>query len=208
MTFTRFIFQKNCKQNFFHLFLLGIVFAVFFQNSISLGQPLLPVPASGSNMSSYSLSLTPLGLDNRNSDCEEASSKNDNLRKKIIAFAKRQLGRPYKNSGKSPSKGFDCSGFTGFIFRQFGFRLKASSSAQAMEGRIVPVCEAKTGDLAFFGRKNRNGKFRVNHAAIVVSLPGEPLSIIHSASGKGIVITKVNESRYWKRALLFVRQVL
>jgi hypothetical protein len=134
--------------------------------------------------------------------------KSTDLRNQIQNFAFRFLGRPYRSSGKKPATGFDCSGFTGFIFRNFGMKLKASSVAQATEGRLVSVKEAKVGDLAFFGRKGRRGKVWVNHAAIVISKPGQPLSIIHSASNKGIVVTKVSESRYWKNSLLFVRNVL
>lgn len=134
--------------------------------------------------------------------------RNELLRQEIFAFSKNFIGRPYRPSGKSPSSGFDCSGFTGFVFRNFGLKLKASSTEQAKEGKKVKPDEAKTGDLAFFGKKDRKGRFYVNHAAIVISKPGEPLAIIHSASNKGIVITKVEESRYWRNALLFVRTVI
>jgi hypothetical protein len=130
------------------------------------------------------------------------------LRTRIQNFAFRFIGRPYRSSGKSPSTGFDCSGFTGYIYQNFGLRLKASSTAQAMEGKKIAVKEATIGDLAFFGKRGRRGKGLVNHAAIVISKPGEPLAIIHSASNKGIVITKVEECRYWKNSLLFVRNVL
>ena len=130
------------------------------------------------------------------------------LRNQIQNFAFRFLGRPYRSSGKKPATGFDCSGFTGFIFRNFGMKLKSSSVAQATEGRLVSVKEATVGDLAFFGRRGRKGKVWVNHAAIVISKPGQPLAIIHSASNKGIVVTNVSESRYWKNSLLFVRNVL
>ncbi len=130
------------------------------------------------------------------------------LRTRIQNFAFRFIGRPYRSSGKSPATGFDCSGFTGYIYRNFGLRLKASSIAQASEGKRISVKEATVGDLAFFGRRGRRGKTVVNHAAIVISKPGEPLAIIHSASNKGIVITRVEESRYWKNSLLFVRNVL
>jgi hypothetical protein len=130
------------------------------------------------------------------------------LRDQIANYAYNFLGIRYRSSGKSPKVGFDCSGFTGFIFKQFGLQLKSSSTAQATEGKKVPIHEASTGDLAFFGRKGKKGKMMVNHAAIVISKPGEPLAIIHSASNKGIVITKVQDSAYWRNSLLFVRNIL
>lgn len=123
----------------------------------------------------------------------------------LIRFAMKYLGRPYRSGGKSPS-GFDCSGFTGFVFSHFGLRLPSHSGSQAMVGEKVSLKEAQKGDLAFFGWKTKKGVL-VNHAAIVVSNPGEPLKIIHSATGKGITLTAINQSGYWKRMLLFVRRV-
>lgn len=130
------------------------------------------------------------------------------LRLQIQDFALRYLGRPYRSSGKNPATGFDCSGFTGYVFRKFGVRLKSSSGAQATEGKRIPVSEARPGDLAFFARRGRRGRFRVYHSAIVISSPGQPLEIVHSASGKGIVTTRLDKSRYWRNALLCVRRVL
>lgn len=136
------------------------------------------------------------------------SLENQRLRHDIKHFSMNFLGKPYRSSGKNPHSGFDCSGFTGFVFKNFGLKLRASSSEQAKEGVKVGKSDATVGDLAFFGKKDKKGRVVVNHAAIVISKPGEPLAIIHSASNKGIVITKVEESRYWKNALLFVKSVL
>jgi cell wall-associated NlpC family hydrolase len=130
------------------------------------------------------------------------------IREDIIRVARQYLGIRYRSSGKNPKAGFDCSGFTGFVFRKLGISLKSSSPAQAMEGKKVSFSNARKGDLAFFGRKGRKGRFFINHAAIVISEPGEPLSIIHSASRKGIVITRVNDDPYWRKSLLFVKSVL
>jgi len=115
------------------------------------------------------------------------------------------LGKPYRSAGKTPA-GFDCSGFTGFIFSKFGYKLPSHSGSQALVGEKVSMKEAQKGDLAFFGWKTKRGVL-VNHAAIVVSNAGEPLKIIHSASGQGIVVTSINQSNYWKKMLLFVRRV-
>lgn len=139
--------------------------------------------------------------------CAEGSNS-VSLREDIIRVARQYLGIRYRSSGKNPSAGFDCSGFTGYVFKKMGIPLKASSPAQAMDGKKVPSIQARKGDLAFFGHKGRKGKYYVNHAAIVISEPGEPLAIIHSASRKGIVITRVNEDPYWRRSLLFVKSIL
>jgi cell wall-associated NlpC family hydrolase len=140
-----------------------------------------------------------------NEDELEEQKANDNWRSNLIRFAMKYLGKPYRSGGKTPS-GFDCSGFTGFVFAHFGLRLPSNSGSQAMIGEKVNVKEAKKGDLAFFGWKTKKG-FVVNHAAIVVSNPGEPLKIIHSATGQGITLTAIHQSDYWERMLLFVRRV-
>lgn len=144
----------------------------------------------------------------KNGSQSDETFDSENLREQIGKFALRFLGIRYRSSGKSPSVGFDCSGFTGFVFKKFGLPIGASSTHQAVEGKKIPKNQATTGDLAFFGRKQRNGKAIVNHAALVISKPGEPLAIIHAASNKGIVITKVDESNYWKNSFLFIKQVL
>jgi hypothetical protein len=156
-------------------------------------RPALPGPAR------YPFSVSPL---------TRSASAFLPLGNRIQDFALRHLGRPYRSSGKNPVTGFDCSGFTGFVFRHFGVRLKSSSGAQATEGKRIPFSEARPGDLAFFARRGRRGSFRVYHSAIVISSPGQPLEIVHSASGKGIVTTRIDQSRYWRNALLFVRRVL
>ena len=53
----------------------------------------------------------------------------------MISHAKEFMGLRYRRGGKTP-KGFDCSGFTGYIFKQFGISLKASSSSQYTQGTL------------------------------------------------------------------------
>lgn len=64
----------------------------------------------------------------------------------VISIASRYVGVPYVSGGASPS-GFDCSGFTQYVFGQLGISLPHSSSAQAGYGTQVPASEAQPGDL-------------------------------------------------------------
>lgn len=81
---------------------------------------------------------------------------------------------PYLWGGKA-CFGTDCSGFTQNLFRQWGKRLSRDASQQVEEGsKIDSVDEAKTGDLAFFGKEGE-----ITHTGIILG-PGK---IIH-ASGK------------------------
>lgn|GEM_PF-2061248 len=67
----------------------------------------------------------------------------------IIAYAKNFMGVPYRHGGSSPS-GFDCSGFTQYVFDHFGGDLPRTASGQYSCGVAVDRSELKPGDLVFF----------------------------------------------------------
>lgn len=55
----------------------------------------------------------------------------------IIAEASKYVGISYKSGGKSPSEGFDCSGFVSYVYAQFGISLPSSSSGYYNVGTRV-----------------------------------------------------------------------
>ena len=57
---------------------------------------------------------------------------------------------PYRYGGTSPASGFDCSGFTRFIYAHFGISLPHYSGAQFYRGRTVSRAGLRPGDLVFF----------------------------------------------------------
>lgn len=116
-------------------------------------------------------------------------------RKAIIAFAEKQLGVPYVWAGNSP-EGFDCSGFTSYVFKEFGSDLPRRAADQYNKGTILKEKNVQPGDLVFFN--NGSG---ISHVGIVVSKQGEPLKMIHSASSKGIIVTDISASEYWRNRL-------
>lgn len=65
----------------------------------------------------------------------------------IVGIAQSQLGAPYVWGGSSPSTGFDCSGFTAWVYGQAGYYLPHSSNAQAGYGTPVPASQVAAGDL-------------------------------------------------------------
>jgi cell wall-associated NlpC family hydrolase len=69
---------------------------------------------------------------------------------RIVTFARRYLGVPYVYGGVSPASGFDCSGFTRFVYSHFGIALPHYSGAQFYRGRRVSRAGLRPGDLVFF----------------------------------------------------------
>ena len=64
----------------------------------------------------------------------------------VLEIAARYVGVPYRSGGRTP-EGFDCSGFTSYVFAQVGISLAASSSGQRSAGTIVSRADALPGDL-------------------------------------------------------------
>lgn len=73
----------------------------------------------------------------------------------LVDFAKRFIGTPYKWGGTSPS-GFDCSGFTQYVMKQFGINLPRVSYQQGSAGKAVGSRDLRPGDLVFWDNSSRN----------------------------------------------------
>ncbi len=71
-------------------------------------------------------------------------------RARVVRFARRFLGVPYSYGGASPETGFDCSGFTSFVYSHFGIALPHYSGGQFMLGRRISREALRPGDLVFF----------------------------------------------------------
>jgi peptidoglycan DL-endopeptidase CwlO len=69
---------------------------------------------------------------------------------RVVRFARRYLGVRYVYGGTSPRSGFDCSGFTRFVYAHFGVALPHYSGAQFSMGRRVSRAGLRPGDLVFF----------------------------------------------------------
>lgn len=126
---------------------------------------------------------TSRGAEERTNEPEElqaapvASSKGE----EIANFAKQYLGCKYVYGGSGPST-FDCSGFTMYVYKQFGINLSHSARAQAKNGSYVAKGDLQPGDLVFF--KDYETMDGIGHCGIYV---GEG-NFIHASSGTGYCV--------------------
>ncbi len=132
-----------------------------------------------------------------------ALSREEMLREDVVQYAKQFVGTKYLYAGKDP-RGFDCSGFTHFVWKEFDVSLSGSSRMQEDQGTPISVSKAKAGDLIFF-RREKHG--RVFHVALVVSNSREGLKVIHSTN-RGVVIDNISNNSYWKPKISTARNVL
>ena len=119
----------------------------------------------------------------------------------VVAFAKKYLGYKYVSGGASPSTGFDCSGFTSYVYKNFGINLSRTSGAQASNGVAVSKSNLKAGDLVIF---NNSSNSAIGHVGIYIG--GN--TFIHAANAKkGVITTSLSDS-YYSRTYVTARRVI
>lgn len=90
----------------------------------------------------------------------------------IVDIARRYVGTPYVSGGASPG-GFDCSGFTQYVFAQLGITLPRTSGDQRYAGYVVSAAEARPGDLVW--APGHIGIYTGNGQHIAARSPGTAL---------------------------------
>ncbi len=126
-------------------------------------------------------------------------TKAKTLSDKVVAYARKFLGTPYKLGASGPSR-FDCSGYTTYVFKHFGYEITPFTGAQYKEGRPVHgYSELQKGDLVFFGKR---GSVRdIGHVGIVVSVDYNRGSFrfIHASTSGGVIESESTQSYYMMR---------
>jgi cell wall-associated NlpC family hydrolase len=77
----------------------------------------------------------------------------------VVSIAMQYLGVPYVWGGSSPSTGFDCSGFTMYVYAQIGISLPHHAASQYGYGVPVSQSELAPGDLVFFDGLGHEGMY-------------------------------------------------
>ena len=108
----------------------------------------------------------------------------------IADFALQFVGYPYVYGGSSPS-GFDCSGFTSYVYKQFGYSINRTASTQLDNGYAVSMSELQPGDLVMF-KKGSTSK-RATHVGLYI---GNNQFVHASTSSVGVIISSMSEAYY------------
>lgn len=122
---------------------------------------------------------------------EPASNSNGIVGEQIVSYAKQFLGTRYISGGKTPN-GFDCSGFTSYVYKHFGYTLNSNSAGQAQNGVKVEKANLQLGDLVLFSQ----GSKAIGHVGIYI---GGNQFIHASNPSDGVKITSLSNSYYVQR---------
>ena len=140
------------------------------------------------------------------SDGFKKDSKTEIQRDKIVNYAKKQIGVKYKYAGNTPKTGFDCSGFTKYVYSHFGYDVPRSSSAYANIGTKISVKNCKKGDILLFTGSNKHKRV-TGHLGIVVSNKNGTIKFIHASSSRGVMISDLSIT-YFKDRILGARRII
>lgn len=109
----------------------------------------------------------------------------------VVELALSFVGSPYVYGGSSP-KGFDCSGLTSYVYKQFGITLNRTCSGQLDNGTPVAMSELLPGDLVIFKKYASSAK-RASHVGIYI---GDGQFVHASTYGVGVIVSHLSDAYY------------
>lgn len=115
----------------------------------------------------------------------------------VVATANQYIGSRYMYGGTAPS-GFDCSGFTSYVYKRYGVSLSRTAAGQYSNGVAVSKGELQPGDLVMFGKSG------INHVGIYIG-GGK---MIHAANPSRGVTTDTINSGYYGTNYVGARRIL
>lgn len=139
---------------------------------------------------------------------EAISSANVDLGDKMVDYAARFLGTRYILGANGPHA-FDCSGFTSYVYRNFGITLNRTSRMQYTQGEKVSISQLEPGDLLFFSCRS-SGRGNVGHVAMVASVDHDNNTcvFIHASVKKGVTYQKFPDGGYFDRNYIGARRII
>lgn len=123
----------------------------------------------------------------QNTNNNSTTTSSSTTGSEIVAYAKQFIGSKYVYGGTTPS-GFDCSGFTQYVYKHFGISLSRTAAAQYSNGVSVSKANLVLGDLIMFGKSG------INHVGIYIG-GGQ---IVHAANtSRGVTTDTINSGYYY-----------
>ena len=107
-------------------------------------------------------------------------------------------GAPYRNGGTDPN-GFDCSGFTQYVFAKYGVALPRAVLDQFKTGQAVAPERLSPGDLLFFST------VAAGPTHVAIALGGD--EFVHAPSSAGVVRVEHLSASYWSQRFVGARRV-
>ena len=129
----------------------------------------------------------------------QATTSSSGQGAKVVETAKSYIGSKYVYGATGPNS-FDCSGFTYYIYKQYGVSLSRTAAAQYKNGTAVSRSDLQLGDLIMFG-PSASG---INHVGIYIG-GGK---IVHAANASRGVTTDTINSGYYNKNYVGARRVL
>ena len=133
---------------------------------------------------------------------EKVVDENSNKGAEVASYARQFLGIKYVLGGKTPESGFDCAGFTKYVYKNFGVTLGSIASAQNSIGVDVAREDLKVGDLILFQNEE---KTKIGHTGVYLG-NGE---FIHAANPqRGVVIDNLNTMSYYNTRFVNAKRIV
>lgn len=141
-------------------------------------------------------------VESREETANVETTANSSKGSDVVEFAKQFLGTSYVVGGKTPETGFDCSGFTRYVFKNFGYSLGSVAADQDSVGREVARSELQPGDLILF---QNEGKTKIGHTGIYIGNN----EFIHAANPeRGVVIDNLVTMQYYNERFVTARRIV
>lgn len=135
-------------------------------------------------------------------DLKKITKDIDLSKKGITDTAIQYIGSRYKWGGTKPS-GFDCSGYTKYVYQKSGVDIPRNPKAQAKFGKFIQKHQLKAGDLIFFDTsKNKNGK--VSHVGIYLGKD----KFLHASGSKRRIIIDSLKKPFFQDRFKWARRVV
>lgn len=169
---------------------------------------LITLSSEDSNISSRSLSESReteednTVVNQESNDALNNSFSNSTSGNQVADYAKQYLGYSYIVGGKTPQSGFDCSGFTRYVYSNFGYSLGSTAASQTNIGAEVSRENLQIGDLILFYNE---GKTSIGHTGIYIGNG----NFIHAANpDRGVVTDNLNTNSYYNERFVSARRIV